>query len=88
MPPSNEEVQSAVSEKRFQSECNDNNQHLGDREWHVERIAYFVAHPCKMDAITVKKSGDVWDIENGAHRLIAATILGWNQIAADKAAST
>jgi len=73
MPPRPEEIQKAVDEGRVQSERNDDNQHIGEREWHIERIAYLVkywhddGHP-----ICMKKPISKMDIYNGAHRLLAA----------------
>jgi len=73
MPPRPEEIQKALDEGREQKERNDHNQHLGDREWHVERIAYLVknwdddGHP-----VCMKHPISNMDLYNGAHRLLAA----------------
>jgi hypothetical protein len=72
MPPRPEEIQNAVNEGRIRTECNDDNQHLGDREWHIERIAYFVKNWRDDDPIRMKKPMSNMDIDDGAHRLLAA----------------
>lgn len=82
MPPEREEIQKAVCEGRIQSERNDCNQHLGDRDWHVERIAYFVKNWRDDDPIRMKKPMSEMDIDDGAHRLLAARHLGKKTIQA------
>ena len=72
MPPQPEEIQKAVDEGRVQLEPNDLNQHLGDRAWHIERIAGLVRNWRDEDAIRMKNPMSNMDIDDGAHRLIAA----------------
>ncbi len=72
MPPRPEEIQKAVDEGRIRTECNDGNQHLGDREWHIGRIAYFVKNWRDDDPIRMKRPMSNMDIYDGAHRLLAA----------------
>ena len=72
MPPQPEEIQKAVDEGRLQEECNDENQHLGERNWHIERIAYFVKNWKDDDPICMQKPISNMEIDDGAHRLIAA----------------
>lgn len=72
MPPRPEEIERAVDGGRLQSERNDDNQHLGEREWHIERIAYLVKNWRDDDPIRMKKPICNMDIDNGAHRLMAA----------------
>ena len=75
MPPRPEEIQEAVDEGRIHSESNDDNQHIGEREWHIERIAWFVKNWRDDDPILMKKPISNMDIYDGAHRLIAAVHL-------------
>ena len=71
--PQFRDIQKAIDEERFQPQSNDQNQHLGDYLWHVERIAHLVKHPNEITPICLKHDGD---IANGAHRIIAARFLG------------
>ena len=82
MPPTENEIQEAIDEKRVQTERNDCNPHLGDRKWHVERIAYFVKNWRDDDPIRMKKPMEDMDIDDGAHRLLAARYLGKKTIQA------
>jgi hypothetical protein len=73
MPPRPEEIQKALNEGRLQSERNDLNQHFGEREWHIERIAYLVKNwHDEGYPVCMKKPISKMDIYNGAHRLLAA----------------
>ena len=74
--PSCGEVQKAIREGRFRSKPNDVDQHLGDRNWHIERIAYLVKNWRDDDPIEMKKPITELDVHNGGHRLIAARCLG------------
>ena len=77
MPPRPEEIQKAVDggDEQIQSQRNDDNPHLGEREWHIKRIAYFVKNWRDDDPIRMKKPMSNMDIDDGAHRLIAARYL-------------
>lgn len=80
--PRFEEIQKAVDEGRFQAECNDENPHLGDRMWHIERIAYLVKNWKDHYPIEMKKCLLDMEIYNGAHRMLAARHLGKTTISA------
>lgn len=82
MPPTEKEIQKAVDERRVRKEINDCDQHIGNREWHVERIAYFVKNWNDDDPIRMKKPISNMDMDDGAHRLLAALHLGKDTIQA------
>lgn len=82
MPPACEEVQKAAEEGRVQEERNDCDQHLRDRQWHIERIAYFMKHWKNDDPIRMRRPIANMEIYDGAHRLMAARFLGKTHILA------
>lgn len=74
-PPKPEEIQKAIEEGNLKSECNDNDPHLGDRAWHIGRIAYLVK--CgRIDLIEMKQPWSELEIYDGGHRLLATWCLG------------
>lgn len=73
-PPEPEEIRNAIEHGNLHAECNDLNQRLEDREWHIGRIAYLMKHNIS-DPIEMKRPWSRMEIQNGAHRLLAAHYL-------------
>lgn len=80
MPPTHDEIKLAISEGRIQCARNDDDQHPGDRGWHIERVAYLAKFWNDYDPIRMKSGG--MEIDDGAHRLTAAFYLQKKRILA------
>ena len=79
--PTHCEIKQAISQGKLQCARNDDDQHLGDRGWHIERVAYLAKSWNDRDPIRMKSVKDM-EIDDGAHRLMAAFYLQKKRILA------
>lgn len=81
MPPTHDEIEQAISQGRIQCARNDDDQHLGDRGWHIERVAHLAKSWNDYDPIRMRSVTGM-EIDDGAHRLMAAWYLQKERILA------
>jgi hypothetical protein len=75
--PTREEITRAIGDGHFIKDCNDKDPHLGNRDWHIGRVAGLIKYREQREYPIEVSNGKLLD---GGHRLLAYNYLGIEEI--------